>query len=213
MIPGILARGTVRIRYIGPDAIEELALFTLTLLWFLFALIFFLGRRGAAPKTKTTTRSNTSRIGITMQMIAYAIVYAFERPYFTPIVPMSRRVESLVLLLATAVGVASIWLCYTAARALGKQWSLVARIVSGHELIQQGPFSMVRNPIYLAMFGLLLQAGIVVSVWRAIVPASILFLIGTWVRIREEEKILRQEFGPAFDKYARRVPAFIPGLF
>ena len=213
MIPGILARGTVRIRYIGPDAIEELALFALTLLWFLFALIFFLGRRGAAPKTKTTTRSNTSRIGITMQMIAYAIVYAFERPYFTPIVPMSRRVESLVLLLATAVGVASIWLCYTAARALGKQWSLVARIVSGHELIQQGPFSMVRNPIYLAMFGLLLQAGIVVSVWRAIVPASILFLIGTWVRIREEEKILRQEFGPAFDKYARRVPAFIPGLF
>lgn len=148
-----------------------------------------------------------------MQMIAYAIVYAFERPYFTPIVPMSRRVESLVLLLATAVGVASIWLCYTAARALGKQWSLVARIVSGHELIQQGPFSMVRNPIYLAMFGLLLQAGIVVSVWQAIVPASILFLIGTWVRIREEEKILRQEFGPAFDEYARRVPAFIPGLF
>src|SRR5579872_1301092 len=114
MIPGILARGTVRIRYIGPDAIEELALFTLTLLWFLFALIFFLGRRGAAPKTKTTTRSNTSRTGITMQMIAYAIVYAFERPYFTPIVPMSRRVESFVLLLATAVGVASIWLCYTA---------------------------------------------------------------------------------------------------
>jgi len=213
MIPGILARGTVRIRYIGPDTIEELALFALTLLWFLFALIFFLGRRGAAPKTKTTTRSNTSRIGITMQMVAYAIVYAFERPYFTPIVPMSRRVESFVLVLATAVGVASIWLCYTAARALGKQWSLVARIVSGHELIQQGPFSMVRNPIYLAMFGLLLQAGIVVSVWQAIVPASILFLIGTWVRIREEEKILRQEFGPAFDEYARRVPAFIPGLF
>jgi protein-S-isoprenylcysteine O-methyltransferase Ste14 len=202
----------VRIRYIGPDAIEEMALFGLTFLWLLFALIFFVGRHAAAPKTKTTARSGTSRIGITLQMIAYAIVYAFERPYFTPIIPMSKRAESVVLLLATAIGVASIWLCYTAARTLGKQWSLVARIVSGHELIQQGPFAVVRNPIYLAMFGLLLQAGIVVSVWQAIVPAGILFLIGTWIRIREEEKILRQEFGVAFDEYARRVPAFIPGL-
>jgi protein-S-isoprenylcysteine O-methyltransferase Ste14 len=203
----------MRIRYVGPDAVEEIALFGLTFLWFLFALIFFLGRHGAAPKTKTTARSNTSRIGITMQMIAYAIVYTFERPYFTPIVSMSKRVESLVLILATTIGLASIWLCYTAMRTLGKQWSLVARIVAGHELIQQGPFSLVRNPIYLAMFGLLMQAGIVVSVWQAIVPASILFLIGTWIRIREEEKILRREFGPAFDEYARRVPGFIPGLF
>ncbi len=202
----------MRIRYVGPDAVEEAAVFGLTFLWLLFALIFFLGRHGAAPKTKTTARSNTSRIGITMQMVAYAIVYAFERPYFTPIVPMSRRIEALVLILASAVGVASILLCYSAMRVLGKQWSLVARIVSGHELIQQGPFSFVRNPIYLAMFGLLLQAGIVVSIWQAVLPACALFLIGTWIRISEEEKILRQEFGPAFDEYARRVPAFIPGL-
>lgn len=202
----------MRIRYVGPDAIEEAALFGLTFLWFLFGLIFFLGRHSAAPKTKTTARSNTSRIGITMQMIAYAIVYTFERPYFTPIVPMSKRLESLVLFLASAIGVASILLCYTAMRVLGKQWSLVARIVAGHELIQQGPFSLVRNPIYLAMFGLLLQAGIVVSIWQGILPAIVLFLIGTWIRIREEEKVLRQQFGPAFDEYARRVPAFIPGL-
>ena len=202
----------MRIRYVGPDTIEEAALFGLTFLWLLFALIFFLGRHGAAPKAKTTARSNTSRIGITMQMIAYAIVYAFERPYFTPIVPMPKRIESLILLLVSAIGVASIFLCYTAMRVLGKQWSLVARVVSGHELIQEGPFSLVRNPIYLAMFGLLLQAGTVVSLWQAIVPASALFLLGTWIRIREEEKILRREFGPAFDEYARRVPAFIPGL-
>ncbi len=200
------------IRYMGPDTMEELALFVLAFLWAIFALIFFLGRRGAAPKTKTTARSNTSRIGITLQMIAYAIVYAFERPYFTPIVPMPKQTETAVLVLASAIGVASILLCYFAMRVLGKQWSLVARIVSGHELIQEGPFSLVRNPIYLAMFGLLLQAGIVVSVWQAIVPASALFLVGTWIRIREEEKILRQEFGPQFEEYARRVSAFIPGL-
>jgi protein-S-isoprenylcysteine O-methyltransferase Ste14 len=82
----------------------------------------------------------------------------------------------------------------------------------GHELIQTGPFAVVRNPIYLAMFGLLIQAGIVVSIWQAIIPAVVAFVMGTYVRIEEEEKVLREEFGAQFEDYARRVPAFIPKL-
>lgn len=200
------------IHYVGPDAIEEAALFGLTFLWFLFALIFFLGRHRAAPKTKTTVSDNRSRVGIVLQMLAYCIVYTAERPYFTPIVPMPKRTEAVVLAIASALGIASILFCFAAMRTLGKQWSLVARIVSEHELIQRGPFSIVRNPIYLAMFGLLLQAAIVVSIWQVIPPAIVIFLIGTWIRIRQEEKILRAQFGSKFDEYARRVPAFIPGL-
>ncbi|HTZ72845.1 MAG TPA: isoprenylcysteine carboxylmethyltransferase family protein [Candidatus Aquilonibacter sp.] len=201
------------VRYAGPDGIEEAALFGLTLLWILFALIFFFGRDRAAPKTQTTARSDRSRIGIVLQLLGYAIVYSVERPYFTPIVPMSKAAEAAVLVAASAIGMSSILFCFLAARTLGKQWSMVARLVSGHELIEQGPFSVVRNPIYLAMFGLLIQAGIVVSIWQAIVPAAVIFLVGTWIRIHEEEKILRAEFGVKFDEYARRVPAFIPGVF
>ncbi len=200
------------VRYVGPDAIEEAALFGLTFLWILFGSIFFFGRGRAAPKTETTARSNVSRIGIVLQLLAYAIVYGIERPYFTPIMPMSKAAEAAVLTAASAIGIASIVLCFLAARTLGKQWSMIARLVSGHELIEQGPFSIVRNPIYLAMFGLLIQAGIVVSIWQAIIPAIAIFLIGTWIRIREEEKILRVQFGAKFDEYARRVPAFIPGV-
>jgi protein-S-isoprenylcysteine O-methyltransferase Ste14 len=202
----------VGVRYVQWDALEATALFGLTFLWLLFALIFFLGRRGAAPKAGTTARSNKSRIGIVLQMLGYAIVYSIERPYFTPIVPMSKTVEAVVLVITTAIGIASIWFCYSAMRTLGKQWSLIARVVAGHELVQQGPFAVVRNPIYLAMFGLLLQAGIVVSLWQAIIPAMIVFLAGTWVRIHEEEKILREQFGAQFDDYARRVPSFVPGV-
>jgi protein-S-isoprenylcysteine O-methyltransferase Ste14 len=202
----------VGVRYVQWDALEATALFGLTFLWLLFALIFFLGRRGAAPKAGTTARSNKSRIGIVLQMLGYAIVYSIERPYFTPIVPMSKTVEAVVLVITTAIGIASIWFCYSAMRTLGKQWSLIARVVAGHELVQQGPFAVVRNPIYLAMFGLLLQAGIVVSLWQAIIPAIIVFLAGTWIRIHEEEKILREQFGAQFDDYARRVPSFVPGV-
>lgn len=190
---------------------ETAALYVLAALWLLFGLIYVAGRRGAAPQTKTTARSATSRLGIALQLLAYAIVFVVERPSRTPFVSLSDQAYAILLLVATLVGVASIGLCAVAARTLGKQWSMAARVVSGHDLIQRGPFSIVRNPIYLAMFGLLLQAGIVVSTWEATVLATVMFLPGTWIRIREEEKILRRQFGAAFDDYARRVPAFIPG--
>ena len=200
-------------RFVQFDALEIGALSLIIVIWPLFAVIFFLGRRGAAPKAKTVRRNTASRTGFVLQMIAYGIVFTVERPYFTPILPMSKMFEAIVLGIASAVGMLSILLCYWAMRTLGKQWSLIARIVAGHQLIQQGPFAIVRNPIYLAMLGLLVQAGIVVSNWQATLVAALLFLLGTQIRIREEEKILREEFGVQFEDYARRVPAFIPGVF
>lgn len=191
---------------------ETSSLVVLALNWCLFGAIYLAGRRGAAPQTKTTRRSGTSRVGIALQLLGYAIVFVVERPSHAPIAPMSAAAAATVLAGATIVGVASIALCYAAARTLGKQWSMAARVVSGHELIQQGPFSIVRNPIYLAMFGLLLQAGLVVSTWPATVAAIVVFLVGTWIRIHEEEKILRRQFGAGFDDYARRVPAFLPWM-
>ena len=71
----------------------------------------------------------------------------------------------------------------------------------------------MRNPIYLGMFGLLVQVGLTLSYWQALVAAAVVFLIGTQIRIRTEEKILRDAFGAKFEEYARRVPAFFPRIF
>ena len=112
-----------------------------------------------------------------------------------------------------AIAAVSEWFCLDAARQLGKQWALVARVVEGHELIQQGPYGVVRNPIYLAMFGNLLAAGLALSRWEALVAAIAVFAIGTAIRIRSEEKLLRESFGAKFGDYARRVSAFFPRIF
>ena len=45
---------------------------------------------------------------------------------------------------------------------------------------------------------------------RSAIP---IFWIGMVIRIRTEEKLLRAEFGPEFEEYARRVPAVIPGIY
>jgi protein-S-isoprenylcysteine O-methyltransferase Ste14 len=85
-------------------------------------------------------------------------------------------------------------------------------VIEGHELITAGPYAIVRNPIYLSMLGMFLASALAVSRWQALLGGLIVFLAGTAIRIRTEEKLLRETFAARFDDYARRVPALLPRL-
>jgi protein-S-isoprenylcysteine O-methyltransferase Ste14 len=119
----------------------------------------------------------------------------------------------MVAISALLIAVASVCLVNWAARCLGKQWSLQARLVEGHDLIEDGPYRFVRNPIYTGMFGMLVATGLVMMRWERLAVAAVLFAVGTYIRIRMEEKLLRGAFGVRFEEYARRVWALIPGIY
>jgi protein-S-isoprenylcysteine O-methyltransferase Ste14 len=178
--------------------------------WLFFGVILFVGKRGAAKGA--AKRDVKSALGLLLQMIGYAICFGFFRASFWPFLPVSKAIEGIVAAFTVLLAVSSTWFCYAAARALGKQWALMARVIEGHELVVQGPYAIVRNPLYLAMFGMLIASGLAVSRWPALLVATIAFLAGTWVRIRAEENLLRETFGAKFGDYARRVPAFLPRL-
>ena len=126
---------------------------------------------------------------------------------------MPKWAEGLLGMLAIAIAVVSVGFSFVAVRTLGRQWALVARVTEGHELITGGPYALVRNPIYLAMLGMLVATGVAISRWEAIVVAVIIFLLGTAIRIRTEEKLLRGAFGETFADYTRRVPSLFPKIF
>ena len=83
-------------------------------------------------------------------------------------------------------------------------------MVEGHKLVTQGPYSVVRNPIYTGMLGMLLATGLAVSHWIGLLIALAVFSIGTAIRVRTEAALLRETFGEEFENYARKVPAVIP---
>jgi protein-S-isoprenylcysteine O-methyltransferase Ste14 len=193
------------------DLPTELALFVLALCWLGFGAILVVGKRGAEKSTKR--QDFKSHAGFFLQCLGYAICFSYGRKYFSPILRMSQTAEWLVAAFAALIAIASTWFCFAAARALGKHWALVARVIEGHELIRRGPYAVVRNPIYLAMLGMLIATGLIVSKWQSLAVATIVFMIGTEIRIRSEEKLLRAALGRQFDEYAAEVPAFIPRVF
>jgi protein-S-isoprenylcysteine O-methyltransferase Ste14 len=128
-------------------------------------------------------------------------------------VPGIEWLELLTAVIAIATAIGSVLLIMTAVKTLGKEWSITARMVQDHTLATKGPYAHVRHPIYTGMLGMLVSTGLAISHWMVLAAAIVVFAIGTLIRVRIEERLLRETFGPRFEEYARRVPAVIPGIF
>ena len=196
-----------------PDVAARVGFYAVIVCWWIFGLTFWLRKR--PPRARETKRDWTSLIGMFLQAAGYFCVWSFplQRKHSLPVAPALPMVEWGLAVLSVAIAVASVWLVNAAARRLGKQWALAARLVEGHALIQDGPYRFVRNPIYTGMFGMLVATGLALSQWIPLLVAIVLFIPGTYIRIRCEERLLREAFGPAFEEYARKVPALIPGIY
>jgi protein-S-isoprenylcysteine O-methyltransferase Ste14 len=196
-----------------PPVAARVAFYAVIGCWWIFALTFWLRKR--PPRAREAKRDWASLAGLFLQAIAYFCVwfYPLQRGHLSPVASGSQVLEWGLAMLIVAIAVASVWLVNAAARRLGKQWALAARLVEGHTLIQDGPYRFVRNPIYLGMFGMLVATGLAAGRWIPLLVAIALFIPGTYIRIRSEERLLRQAFGPEFEAYTRKVPALIPGIY
>jgi protein-S-isoprenylcysteine O-methyltransferase Ste14 len=167
-----------------------------------------LGANRAAGGT-ATKKSNLSRLGVFIQMLGFASAgfgqVMIALPARSPLALGEAAAVAALMLLALGLFTA-------AARAMGANWSIVARMREGHELVTAGVFAHLRHPIYTAMGCFLIAMAIAFGHEFGLIIAIPLFALGTSIRIREEEKLLRGEFGAAYDDYAARVKRFLPGV-
>ena len=155
----------------------------------------------------TAARSRLSIVGIGIQSAGFVVAMSAPVKFTTP----SYSLRSIFLAaIVVALGMAGALLFDRSAKALGANWSLVARTREEHQLVRDGPFARMRHPIYFAMLLLLIALSIGLGHIWGLIAAIPLFVVGTLIRIREEERLLRQQFGDAYDSYARETPAFIP---
>ena len=186
------------------------ALVVVLVCWLVFVLTFFLRK---PPVTSDRKRDPSSIFGVVLQGLSFLLVWAVRRPLLTSFVSFNNAINGVLEIIAVVSAIASIMLVIAAVKTLGKEWSLTARVVTGHRLATKGPYSFVRHPIYTAMLGMLLANGIAFSNWPALLVAIAVYLVGTLIRIRSEERLLRETFGAEFEAYSQSVPALLPGLY
>jgi protein-S-isoprenylcysteine O-methyltransferase Ste14 len=95
---------------------------------------------------------------------------------------------------------------------LGENWSGTITIKKNHQLIQSGPYSITRNPIYTGF--LMAFAGCAMSLGQLRGWLGIIFLLAAMlVKIKKEEEFMQQVFGNSFQSYKAKVKRLIPGIY
>jgi protein-S-isoprenylcysteine O-methyltransferase Ste14 len=93
-----------------------------------------------------------------------------------------------------------------------RSWRFRATLDKGHELATGGPFRILRHPIYMGLN--LLALGTALWIPTAIVWAAfVLMAMGSDLRARAEETLLRQAFDSSYREYCARTRRFVPGIY
>ncbi len=108
-----------------------------------------------------------------------------------------------------AAGVAfAIW----ARRTLGTNWSGNPTIKEGHELVEAGPYRLVRHPIYTGILFAMAGTGIGSGQVRHLVILGFALVV-LCAKLRIEESLMLRQFPQAYPGYMRRTKALIPFVF
>jgi hypothetical protein len=94
---------------------------------------------------------------------------------------------------------------------LGRIWvSLYVAGRKGTHLVVLGPYSVVRNPLYVFSFIGIVGIGVVLQVITLLVIAVILFVPYYSMIVALEETQMSQLHGASFAEYVKRVPRWLP---
>ena len=111
-------------------------------------------------------------------------------------------------MLFAAGGALRIWPVFV----LGRRFSGLVAIQTGHTLVTGGLYAVIRHPSYLGLlvnslgWALAFRSSVGVLLTALLIPALV-------ARIRAEERLLRTHFGGEYDAYCRRTSRLLPGLY
>ncbi len=85
-----------------------------------------------------------------------------------------------------------------------------AQLFVGHKLVTNGPFALMRHPMYVGLIAAGIGSLFIYLTWTGFFFA--VFAPFVLMRARGEEKVLAEEFGEEWKQYCRKVPVLWPKL-
>ena len=109
--------------------------------------------------------------------------------------------------------VAGLWIFQRSHADLGDFWSITLEVREKHRLVTEGIYRRIRHPMYLGIFLYSLGQALLVPNWVAGPSYGLAFGLLFALRIRAEERMMRDEFPQEYDAYVARTKRLIPGVW
>jgi len=155
------------------------------------------------------SRSRERTILLTLELDFYAL-WALAKFYLH----WDRRVlpaaaEAALACVGARVVLAGVVLAVWAKLRLGRWFSGTFGVKEGHVLVTDGPYALVRHPIYTGIVTTILGGALLWNSLLTLILAALMAL-PLFFHTVYEELLFEQHFGAAYREYQRRVPRLVP---
>ncbi|HEY7002282.1 MAG TPA: isoprenylcysteine carboxylmethyltransferase family protein [Candidatus Udaeobacter sp.] len=177
--------------------------------WMIFAMVWLL----AATSTKRTiyreSAAERARYWILLAIAYFLVIRSdiFPPPLDWLVIPHTKSIAWSGACLCICGLVFAIW----ARVILGRNWSGVVTLKEEHELIERGPYRIVRHPIYTGMLGMFAGTAIVIGYLGGFLGLLLAFA-SFWLKLKREEDLMLKQFPNKYAAYQLRVKRIIPFL-
>ena len=121
-----------------------------------------------------------------------------------------RELCRLIALVLFAAGIALRWWAIVT---LGRFFTVDVQIARDHELVERGPFRMVRHPSYPGVLLAFVGFAISLANWAALLVVLLPISAAFVRRMNVEEEALSNALGERYLSYVRRTKRLFPGIY
>ncbi len=162
-------------------------------------------------RTRTGTKQDRSRllvvwVGITLSVAAGVYVEAY---WPAAVLPQGH----LFALAGVVLFVAGLTLRWWAIITLGRFFTVDVVVEKDHEVVERGPFRVVRHPSYAGVLLAFVGFALTLRNWLALL-VILLPIFGVFIRrMKVEEEALARALGPRYTDYMKRTKRLVPGVY
>ena len=175
--------------------------------WLVFVVVWVAAAASTKRSVYRESKAQWLRYRIVLVIACLLLINGRRLPYplSAHIIPHTEATAWTGAVLCI-VGLAfTIW----ARATLGRNWSAAVTLKESHELIDRGPYRLVRHPIYTGLMIMFFATVIALGHLAGIIGALLVF-VSFWIKLGDEEKLMLKQFPEQYAAYQQHVKRIIP---
>jgi protein-S-isoprenylcysteine O-methyltransferase Ste14 len=180
----------------------------LGLIYFASEFLLSMTRRSRSKTGESQDRSTLRTLWVVIMASVFAAIYARANWRFATLGP--RHVLDLFAILLFAAGIALRWWSIVV---LGRFFTVDVTIEKDHEVVEAGPYRLVRHPSYTGVLLAFVGWGLSLHNWLALLVLLVPIFAAFAHRMSVEEQALSGALGERYDAYMRRTKRLLPFVY
>ena len=176
-------------------------------IWLLSEILLNRLLHSKATDRKNADKNSLSILWITIMASVFIAVYISMRFYLPIFKNYKFEYIGIAIILIGMV------LRFIAINSLGKFFTVDVTIRQNHALKKDGIYKYLRHPSYFASVLSFIGMGISLNNWVSLLLITVAIITVFIIRIRVEEKVLIEQFGPEYLEYKKKTSGFIPFIY